>query len=69
MSNGSNDHVIEVVVSPRGEPTVQTKGFVGPSCREASRFIEQALGERTAEQLTPEFHQGQGVHQQATQKS
>jgi hypothetical protein len=52
---------IEVVVSPAGETTVQTKGFAGPSCREASRFLERALGERTAERLTAEFHQTQAV--------
>ena len=48
---------IEVIISPQGEATVQTKGFSGSSCREASRFIEQALGEKTGEQLTAEFHQ------------
>ena len=42
---------IEIVVSPTGESTVQTRGFTGASCRDASRFIEQALGQRTAEQL------------------
>ena len=69
MSDGSTDQLIEVIVSPRGEPTVQTRGFAGPSCRDASRFIEEALGEKTAEHLTAEFHQGHGAEQQATQKS
>lgn len=40
---------------------VQTKGFTGPACRDASRFLEQALGTRTAEALTADFHQRQGV--------
>ena len=48
--------IIEIVVSPKGETTVTTKGFVGSSCREASKFIEQALGLRTDERLTNEFH-------------
>lgn len=48
---------IEIIVSPKGETSVQTKGFVGSTCREASKFIEQALGQRTSEQLTAEFHQ------------
>lgn len=48
---------IEIIVSPTGETTVQTRGFVGPSCRDASRFIEQALGQRLSEQVTAEFHQ------------
>jgi hypothetical protein len=54
---------IELIVSAQGEVSVQTKGFVGSSCREASQFIEQALGERTAEQLTAEFHQTQTQQQ------
>jgi hypothetical protein len=40
---------IEIIVSPKGETTVQTKGFAGSSCREASKFIEQALGQRTGD--------------------
>jgi hypothetical protein len=50
---------IELRISPKGETVVQTKGFSGASCRDASRFLEQALGRRTGEQVTPEFHQVQ----------
>jgi len=39
---------IEIIVSPKGETTVTTKGFVGSPCRDASKFVEQALGQRTA---------------------
>lgn len=46
---------IEIIVSPTGQPTVQTKGFTGTSCRDASRFLEQALGRRTGEQLSTEY--------------
>lgn len=55
---------IEIVINPKGESTVRTNGFAGASCRDASRFIEQALGQPTGEQLTAEFHQAQGVEQQ-----
>jgi hypothetical protein len=51
--------IIEIIISPKGEVTVQTKGFTGDSCREASKFIEQALGKRTSERLTSEFYQQQ----------
>jgi hypothetical protein len=44
-------------VSPSGETKIETKGFVGVECREASRFIEQSLGNRASEQLTAEFYQ------------
>lgn len=48
--------IIEVTVSPKGETTLQTKGFTGEQCREATRGLEAALGVRTREQLTDEFH-------------
>ncbi len=48
---------IEIIVASDGQTRVETKGFSGASCGEASRCIEQALGSRTSEQLTAEFHQ------------
>lgn len=48
---------IEILVAPTGETTVQTKGFVGTSCRDASKFIQEALGQQTNERLTSEFYQ------------
>ena len=65
--SGTNQ-IIEITVSPAGEATVQTKGFTGSSCRDASKFIEQALGQRSGEQLTAEFYQHQPVQQQIEQK-
>jgi hypothetical protein len=56
---------IEIIVSPQGETQVQTKGFAGASCRAASKFIEEALGQRVSEDLTSEFHQTQSVEQQS----
>ena len=53
---------IEIIVSPTGATTVETRGFQGASCREASRFIEQSLGQKTGERLTGEFYQTD-VHQ------
>jgi len=61
--------VIEIVVNPRGEATVRTRGFTGGECREASKFVEQALGQRTAETLTAEFHQGQQAGQHLEQST
>jgi hypothetical protein len=60
---------IEITVDPRGKATVETKGFSGPECREASKFVEQALGRSTGETLTAEFHQGQSLDQQLRQSS
>ena len=55
---------IEIVVSPAGQTRVETKGFSGSGCQQASRLIEQALGKRLGEQLTPEFYASQTQPQQ-----
>ena len=54
---------IEIIVSPSGQTRVETRGFAGSECRQASQFIEQALGQQTSEQLTAEFHQQAGQQQ------
>ncbi len=59
---------IEIIVSPVGETTVQTKGFTSSSCRDASKFIEQALGEKSGEQLTAEFYQPVSAEQRVDQR-
>ena len=63
----STKKVIRVIVGPKGETKVETRGFSGGECREASRFIEQALGQPVGEQLTPEFYQAESVEQQIKQ--
>ena len=58
---------IKITVSPAGQTRVETIGFSGGECREASRFVEIALGTRSAETLTAEFHQGQQSDQELRQ--
>ena len=53
----------------QGQSKVETRGFTGGECREASKFIEQALGQRTDEKLTAEFYQGQTTDQRLKQSS
>lgn len=48
---------IVIVVSPTGESTVETRGYVGASCKDASGFLESALGTVQSETLKPEYHQ------------
>ena len=59
--------IIKITVDPKGNSKVETRGFTGGECREASRFVEQALGTRSAETLTAEFHQGQPADQELRQ--
>lgn len=46
---------IEVIVLPSGQTKVLPKGFAGAACRQASEFLEKALGQVSSEQLTSEF--------------
>jgi hypothetical protein len=55
---------IEVLVSPKGEVTVTTKGFAGSTCQSASQELERALGLRQSERLTSEFYQQQASNEQ-----
>jgi hypothetical protein len=61
---------IEIVISPSGQTRVETKGFAGNECREASEFLETALGRCSSEQLTAEFYAAsQQSHEQRVQES
>jgi hypothetical protein len=55
---------IEVIVSPKGETKIETKGFVGSACKAASEALEKALGLKQSEQLTAEFYSQQTQQQQ-----
>ena len=51
--------IIEVVVAPKGETTVQTKGYSGSDCLQASSWLEKALGITATDQKTAEFYNAQ----------
>ena len=59
--------IIEVVVSPTGETTVQTKGYAGGDCLRASNFLEQALGVAVQDHKTVEYYQTAAAEQQIRQ--
>jgi hypothetical protein len=59
--------IIEVTVSPTGETTVQTRGYVGADCLQASKFLEQALGVVATDHKTAEFYQATSVEQHVQQ--
>ena len=61
--------IIEITVDSKGQSKVETHGFTGGECREASKFIEQALGQRIDEKLSAEFYQNQSVEQQLKQST
>jgi Protein of unknown function (DUF2997) len=60
---------IDVIVSRDGSSRVQTHGFNGDKCREASKFVEEALGLKQNEQLTADFYRSEvNTQQQARQQ-
>jgi hypothetical protein len=59
--------VIEVVVSPQGQATVQTRGYAGGECLQASKFLEQALGGVADERKTAEFYETAPAEQRVQQ--
>lgn len=61
--------IIEVIVASDGSTRVETKGFSGTQCQEASRFLETALGRRVEETLTTDFHQTVCEHNQVSENS
>lgn len=60
---------IIVIIAPDGSTKVETKGFQGSSCKDASAFIEKALGVKESETLKPEYHQGAGVSRKLENRS
>ena len=48
---------IEIVIDPAGAARIQTKGFAGTACRDASKLLEQALGTVSSESPTAEMYQ------------
>lgn len=56
------NQTIEIIIAPSGESRVETKGFAGSQCKDASRFLESALGKTTSESLTAEFHDAHVQH-------
>ena len=59
--------IIEVTVSPKGETTIQTKGYAGSDCLQASKFLEQAHGVAASDSKTSEYYQTTSTEQQIQQ--
>ena len=60
---------IEITVDPKGQTKVETKGFTGGECREASRFVEQALGTRRPRRSPPSSTRASRSDQELRQSS
>lgn len=47
---------ITLLVRPDGTSVVESADWSGAECRAGTEFLEQALGQRLSERLTPEFY-------------
>ncbi len=47
---------IEITVCPLGQTRIETKGFSGSECMEATQELERALGMSSNNQRTAEFY-------------
>ena len=60
--------IIEIIVSPKGQTRVETKGFAGRECQQASRFVEEALGTNSSFRLTEEYYRSASVQRNIEQQ-
>jgi hypothetical protein len=47
---------IEITISPLGQTKIETKGFSGSECLQATRELERALGMTSKDLRTAEFY-------------
>jgi hypothetical protein len=47
---------IDVIIDSDGNVEVQTSGFSGPECKQATADLERALGKVTDDRVTSEYH-------------
>ena len=46
--------IIEIIINPEGETKLETRGFSGASCKDATKRIERDLGIVSSDTPTPE---------------
>jgi hypothetical protein len=48
---------LEIVIEPDGTTTIQVKGIRGASCLDATRKVEEELGQVTDRRYCPEYYE------------
>ena len=48
---------LEIIVAPTGDISIEAVGFKGADCEQATRFLEEALGQINRRERKREFHQ------------
>ena len=47
---------IEIIVDRQGQTRLESRGFQGSACKDATRMLEKALGTVASDQPTAEFY-------------
>ena len=55
---------IDVDIGPEGEVEIDAVGFSGPDCEQATRFLEDALGDVQTRSRKPEYRRRANVQRQ-----
>jgi hypothetical protein len=50
-------HEVKVTIQKSGVAEIQVNGLKGKSCKQVTDELEKALGKKTEDRLTPEYHQ------------
>jgi len=58
---------IEITVTSEGATSIKTSGFIGGSCRDATRDLERALGVARTAHLLPEYFRRTSTGEQLRQ--
>lgn len=70
-STGMEMEELEITVDPEGGVSIAVKGMKGPSCLEATRRLEGAVGEVTSREFCSDYYQERepvGVHERVRVK-
>lgn len=60
---------ITIRIDPQGQVRLETTGYTGSACREASKALERALGVAESDQPTAEAHQAATSEESARQQN
>ena len=58
------NRTIDIIVSPKGDITINAIGFQGADCEKATRALEEALGAVSNRVKKPEYHASANVKRQ-----
>ena len=56
---------IKAVITPQGEVQIETTGFKGAACEQATADLEKALGTTASKKKKPEYYAGNTAQQKA----